>query len=318
MMNPPVIQTQVVANKAKEYGMNKLTPFTGDQTKIRRFLQDCLGYLDMNQSIYNTNRLKIGFILSYMNDGEAANWKEYYLDSLEDPNTGMPNFPTPVMFLADIQKAFRAADQVQDAVNRLEMLRQGKKTAKELNTEFLQIVGQAGMDRKTPSDHLHLIGYYRKVLEPRLSHKILFSDDVPKMIDGWMEKAIQFNTNWRMGSLFFNQDIKINLSKQKADTKKSNGNAHWWRTSKRKDPNAIDVDALTMEKREMLLRQGNCFRCRKTGHMAKNCPPEQGESSKQKKVDPARFAYTTIKALTKEQRESFTKMVMEDKDEEDF
>jgi hypothetical protein len=35
-------------------------------------------------------------------------------------------------------------------------------------------------------------------------------------------------------------------------------------------------------------------------------------------VDPARFAYTTIKALTKEQRESFTKMVMEDKDGEDF
>jgi hypothetical protein len=28
--------------------------------------------------------------------------------------------------------------------------------------------------------------------------------------------------------------------------------------------------------------------------------------------------YTTIKALTKEQRESFTKMVMEDKDEKDF
>jgi hypothetical protein len=39
---------------------------------------------------------------------------------------------------------------------------------------------------------------------------------------------------------------------------------------------------------------------------------------KQKKVDPARFAYTTIKALTKEQRESFTKMVMKDKDGEDF
>jgi hypothetical protein len=96
---------------------------------------------------------------------------------------------------------------VQDVVNRLETLRQGKKTAEELNTEFLQIVGQAAMDRETPSDHLHLIGYYRKVLEPRLSRKILFSNDVPKTIDGWMEKAIQCDTNWRMGSLFFNQDI---------------------------------------------------------------------------------------------------------------
>jgi hypothetical protein len=54
-------------------------------------------------------------------------------------------------------------------VNRLETLRQGKKTTKELNMEFLQIVGQAGIDRETLSDHLHLIGYYRKALEPRLS-----------------------------------------------------------------------------------------------------------------------------------------------------
>jgi hypothetical protein len=114
-----------------------------------------------------------------------------------------------------------------------------------------------------------------------------------------MEKAIQFDMNWRMGSLFFNQDIKAKALKHKADTNKSNGNACWWRTSERKDPNAMGVDALTMEERGMLLRQGKCFCCRKTGHMAKYCPPEQGESLKQKKVDLARFAYTTIKALTK-------------------
>jgi hypothetical protein len=51
-------------------------------------------------------------------------------------------------------------------VNRLEMLRQGKKTAEELIMEFL-----------------------------RLSHKIFFSDDVLKTIDGWMEGAIQYNSN---------------------------------------------------------------------------------------------------------------------------
>jgi hypothetical protein len=68
----------------------------------------------------------------------------------------------------------------------------------------------------------------------------------------------------------------------------------------------------------MLLREGKCFCWKKTGNMAKDCPLEQGELSKQKKVDQARFAYTTIKELTKEQRESFTKMVMEDKDGENF
>jgi Zinc knuckle len=132
-----------------------------------------------------------------------------------------------------------------------------------------------------------------------------------------MERAIQYDSNWRIGSLFLNQDIKASLSK-KADTNKSNENAHWLRMSERKDPNVMDVDALTMEERAMLLRQGKCFHCKKTGHMAKNCPPEQGKRLKQKKMDLARFAYTTVKVLTKEKRESLTKMVMEDKDEENF
>jgi hypothetical protein len=55
MTSISMVQTQVVADKAKEYGMNKPMPFTGNQMKIRWFLQDCLGYLDlMNQSIHNT------------------------------------------------------------------------------------------------------------------------------------------------------------------------------------------------------------------------------------------------------------------------
>jgi hypothetical protein len=56
----------------------------------------------MNQNMYDTDQLKIGFILSYMSDNEAANWREYYLDTLEDLTTGMPKFPTLVMFLVDI------------------------------------------------------------------------------------------------------------------------------------------------------------------------------------------------------------------------
>jgi hypothetical protein len=133
-----------------------------------------------------------------------------------------------------------------------------------------------------------------------------------------MERAIQYDSNWWMGSLFFNQDTKANLLKE-ADTNKSNENAHWWRTTERKDPDVMDVNALTMEERAMLLRQGKCFCYKKTGHMAKDSPPpEQGKASKQKRMDLARFPYTMIKALTKEQRESFMKMVMEDKDKEDF
>jgi hypothetical protein len=55
MISILMVQTQVVADKAKEYGMNKPMPFTGDRTKIRWFFENCLRYLDMNQNIYNTD-----------------------------------------------------------------------------------------------------------------------------------------------------------------------------------------------------------------------------------------------------------------------
>jgi hypothetical protein len=60
----------------------------------------------------------------------------------------------------------------------------------------------------------------------------------------------------------------------------------------------MDVDALTMEERGSLMRQGKCFRCKKVGDLAKDCPLPEQEGSKKK--DPAKFAYATIQALTKE------------------
>jgi hypothetical protein len=35
MTSIQMAQTQVVADKAKKYGINQLTPFIGDRTKIR-------------------------------------------------------------------------------------------------------------------------------------------------------------------------------------------------------------------------------------------------------------------------------------------
>ena len=38
----------------KGYGLNKPTPFSGNRTKIKAFLQECLVYINMNKEIYMT------------------------------------------------------------------------------------------------------------------------------------------------------------------------------------------------------------------------------------------------------------------------
>ena len=74
------------------------------------FLQECLVYIDMNKEIYVTDKLKIGFVLSYMNEKEAKDWRELYPEDLEDPVTGKLVYPTFGAILAEVRKAFWSAD----------------------------------------------------------------------------------------------------------------------------------------------------------------------------------------------------------------
>ena len=265
----------------------------------------------MNKEVYTTDKLKIGFVLSYMNKKEAKGWQELYLEDIEDPATGKLVYPTFGAFLTEVCKAFWSADRVQDALCKLESLKQGKKTAGQVVTEFKQLIGQARLMTRTTSDNIHLIGLFRKAPNLSLAHKIMYGKVIPWTIEDWFKKAIQFDTNYWEATAIFGLIKKNN---------KRMTNRSWYRPAEKKDPNAMDVDALTFKERQTLMKQGKCFKCRKTGHQAADCPGEEDRKGKKKeepqKVDPVKNAFTTIWALTKDEREAFAKMMLEGK--EDF
>ena len=69
--------------------------------------------------------------------------------------------------------------------------------AQQVMTEFKQLISQAGLTTKTMSDNIHLIGLFREALNYSLAHKIMFGKVIPRMIEDWLKKVIQFDTNWR-------------------------------------------------------------------------------------------------------------------------
>ena len=297
-------------SNGKEIGINKPTPFTGDRKKIGTFIQETKVYLTINRDIYDNDEKRIAFMLSYMTDKEALQWKELYLELLTDSTTGNIVFPTYTKFLNDLKEAFKAADRTGEAMNKLTNLRQGNKTAEEIATEFRLLAGQAGLEKTTHSDNLHLIGLFRNTLRPALSRRILFGETVPTTFEDWVKKAIQYDTNYRMAMALTGQTNRAGGSAQR--------NRGWApRNVETKDPNAMDIDGMSVEERSKLLRQGACFNCKERGHMARDCHHKKGGPSPPKKLSP-KDLIMQIRSMTKEEKDNFVNLMMDEKDETGF
>ena len=85
------VNQQNALNTRKEVRMNLPPEFDGDRKKYKKFQQAVVLYLSVNRHIYDDDELKIGFILSYMNNKEAAQWCEAWIEG--NTRTGILWFP---------------------------------------------------------------------------------------------------------------------------------------------------------------------------------------------------------------------------------
>ena len=66
----------------------------------------------------------------------------------------------------------------------------------------------------------------------------------------------------------------------------------------------MDVNRLTFDEQTQLMKKGQCFKCRKTGHRANKCPEETLDKGKKKeelkkKMNGKEF-YTHVRAIFKD------------------
>ena len=79
----------------------------------------------------------------------------------------------------------------------------------------------------------------------------------------------------------------------------------------------MDIDILSTEQQEEVMKKGLCFGCGKQGHISKNCPDEKKPTSVPKKMN-GKELHAHIWSLTAEMDEEEKEKFYEEAEKEGF
>ena len=186
----PTIEINVMAGGSTDITMTdataktselKLSPpkaFTGKRDELNNFLQDVYLYLEVNDEIYNNNKKKIAYVLSFMNDGDVKSWKGQFLsDARKD--SGL-NLGTWDQFKKDLKAAFQPFDAPGDALEQLTSLKMGNSLIEDHIAHYKILLAKSKVPETSPS----AIDYFRRTLNVPLQRKILELPTQPKNLTG--------------------------------------------------------------------------------------------------------------------------------------
>jgi hypothetical protein len=242
--------------------LNPLKPFTGKRSDFILFMQDVFVYLKVNKLIYDNNKKKISFILSYLADRDAAVWKQQFIqtkieESIE-AKTDEPSWGNYKEFVEALKKTFQLYDEPAEALEDMKKLHLGDGSIMEHNSRFQLLVSQTGM-----KDSPALTDLYREMLPWGLQSPIIQSEHPPKTLEEWYTKATNFHVgHQRTQRLFKKQDNKPTNTTSALPAQKG------FSFPEKKDPNAMDIDRMSIEERTHLMKEGKCFRCKLFGHLS--------------------------------------------------
>ena len=120
--------------KSSELKLNQPKPFTGKRTEFDGFLQDVKVYLDINEDIYNTDKKKIGYALSFMNEDDAKSWKGQCIWNAQGP-TGL-DLETWTQFVKELTNAFQPYDAPRDTLENITNMKMGNNTIEDHTAQF--------------------------------------------------------------------------------------------------------------------------------------------------------------------------------------
>ena len=147
-----------------------------------------MAHLTVNKDIYQTDKKKMGFILSLLNDGEAGAWKEQFIQ--EAFNKAVTNgdaemtFGTFLDFLKRLKESFEPHNDAADALTQLRALQYklGDNIDEHI-TKFRMCLAQTKLDKADGSQAT--IEFSKEILPPQSLLRIYRGETIPETLTGW-------------------------------------------------------------------------------------------------------------------------------------
>jgi len=157
-------------------------------------------------------------------------------------------------FKDQFEKHFMLHNENEMARDALDILVMGSKSCEEYTTMF------NGYAEMAQYDEVYLLRKYQEGLNKALRDKVLGTYPAPEDLKNWKERALNLDRAWRKSQTKKNikPEVKPFTPYRKPEPKR--------------DPNAMDIDRISVEEQQDLMKKGACFYCKESGHLAKNCP----------------------------------------------
>jgi hypothetical protein len=207
--------------------------------------------------MYDTEKKKVVFMLSYLKGGNAERYKTLWMEQKKAAaGTASISYGTLAQLTQDLQAAFKETNKKHDALYEMRHIKQGSESIDDFNNKFKLLVSQTKI-----TDDLTLIDAYRDAIKPQIARQILLMETVPTTITAWYKKA----------SVFDNNCCRLTNQIGKFKPKNSSHKSSFKFKMAERDPNTMDIDALSPQEQKGLKEQGRCFFCKEKGHYARNC-----------------------------------------------
>ena len=234
-------------------------PFDGTLSNAETFLSQLLLYFTGKKHELPADSDKITFALSYMKGGTAGPWaKRKVREIVAFPSMNQ----TWDQFKEEFVSVFGDPDLAGTAREKMEHLKQGNQTADEYIAKFRELKEDTGYNDAA------LVDRFEKGLNSALVDKIYALPEMPQTLDHWVFWATKLDRQWRKRETRKKAGSTSPIAKQltRSSTPASAPPPRSAVATQLPQVVPMEVDAGKKNSRSIV-----CFKCRKTGHIARNC-----------------------------------------------